>query len=190
MAIKQSTQSAREASVKKSTAPQQPSQAQALRSALYNLAEQELVKVPVLSMPHVKAPAVDPYLKPESITTQTVTFGDVSLPPIQRGIEPGLGLRGEPKDYSVAVIWVNRRQIDETLREIGRQQPELETVLKIVGRYMSYLDTMRSELGLTTAAAASWLKGDVPNVANALEQLQQARDIVGTWDDEYRLHLR
>jgi len=153
-------------------------------------APRKLRAVPVVSQPHRKAPAVDPYLRPESITTEAVTIGDVTLPPIQRGIEPGLGLDGESQSDSVSVIWISRRQIEEALREVGRQHPDLETVLKIVARYMGYLDTMRSEAGFTASAAASWLKGDAPDVKNALEQLQQLQGIVGSWNDAYRLHVR
>jgi hypothetical protein len=150
----------------------------------------ETVEVPYLSQPFGKAPKVDPYLKPGSYTTETLTFGDIELPPIMRGIEPHPDLQGRPTDYHVKVIWISRRQIDWVLREIEQQQPELETVLHIVSKWMSNMDTMRSEAKLGIGAGMSWLKGDKPDVKKALEQLQQVQEMLGSWHDEHRLYLR
>jgi len=143
-----------------------------------------------MSQPHRKAPPVDPYLRPESITTVPVAFGGVDLPPIQRGVQPGRGFGGEAVDYNVDVIWVNRRQIDLTLRAVERAHPDLGTLMKIVRGYMCHLDSMRSEVGFQFASVSSWLKGGEVNVEKALEQLDGVRDITGSWNDECRLILR
>jgi hypothetical protein len=151
----------------------------------------EMVPVPVLRQPYRKAPKVDPYLKPGSITTETLKFGDVELPPIQSGLEPGRGLTSnETRDYAVRVIWISRRQIDWVLSEIAHQHPELETVMHIVSKWMSRLDSMRDEMMLSTLSAQSMLKGDKPMVDYAREALGDVSAIAGSWHDEHRLHLR
>lgn len=189
MVTKKSTQSAREASVKKSLAPQKGHQAQALRSALYGLADQELVKLPVLSMPHAKAPAVDPYLKPETVSTEIVSFGGVTLPPILSGTQPGIGLGGEPKDYRVRVIWASRRQIDAVLSGIERERPEMQTLMEVVRAFTRSLDSIRAEVGLHIASVQSSLRCEPPKIDQAMTSLDTIRKMIGHWDDENRLLL-
>lgn len=133
--------------------------------------------------------ALDPYLRPESITSETLSYGDVDLPPILTGYEPGRDFDGKGRDYPVKVIHITRQQIDAVLRAIGREHPELETVLAITSKYMCTLDTQRSEMGLGVACAKSWLKGDDKNPERALQQLDGVARIVGNWNDSHRLHL-
>lgn len=173
MATQKSTRAPRGASVKQSPA------------------SAEMVQVPVLRRPYRKAPMVDPYLKPGSITTETLRFGDVELPPIQSGLEPGRALTSsEARDYAVRVIWISRRQIDWMLSEVAHQHPELETAMHIVSKWMCRLDSMRDELGQSVNSAVGTLKGDQPRVDYALESLTNAQSIAGSWHDEHRLHLR
>lgn len=148
----------------------------------------EYVEIPVLTQPYRKAPEIDPYLKPETVTQETLTFGDVSLPPTLSGIQPGHGLSGEAVNYQVKVIHVSRRQIEAVLREVGHQRPELQTVLKIVSSYMCHLDSVRDH----AIFGLSCLKGQIKagEVDKALENLASTREGLGRWHDEHRLHLR
>jgi hypothetical protein len=114
----------------------------------------------------------------------------VDLPPILSGYEPGQGFNGEAIDYPVQVIHISRQQIEAVLRAIGREHPELKTVLTITSSYMSALDTQRSEMGLGVSCAKSWLKGKDQDPARALQQLESVSRLVGNWNDSHRLHLR
>ncbi|WP_422085414.1 hypothetical protein [Variovorax sp.] len=189
MATEQFTKVTRDAPVKKSKAPQKSNQAQALRRALYAPAGEDLVKVPVLRTPYKKAPAVDPHLVPETVTSEIVSIGDVSLPPILRGIQRGQGLGGEPKDYSVKVVWASRRQIDAVLHAIEQEHPETRTVMEVVRSFLCNLDTMRSEASLQASSAASSLRCDPPKIDQALASLNAISGMCGRWNDERRLHL-
>lgn len=133
---------------------------------------------------------VDPYLKPGTVTTETLTFGDISLPPILSGIQPGQGLQGEAVDHHVKVIHISRRQIDWVLREIRAQHPDLDIVLQIVSRYMCSLDSVRGEARFGLACAKGWLRAEKPDLAKAMEQLDGVTEMLGDWHDEHRLHLR
>ena len=169
-----------------------PPKADAAKHTSSTAAEAEtLVSVPMLRQTYRKAPKVDPYLRPETVTEEVLRFGDIELPPILRGIEPGRSFSGnEPQDYPVRVIWISRRQIDWVLGEIVSQHPELDTVLHIVSKWMCHLDTMRAELGYSVGSAANLLQGERPNVPLALEALDSAMQQVGHFHDDYRLHLR
>lgn len=151
----------------------------------------EFVEVPFLKGPsRMVAPAVDPYLKPGSVTAETISFGEVALPPILSGIQEGQDLQGRPVDYPVRVIHVSRRQIDSVLRAIENAHPELEPVQKVVSSWMCGMDTMRDEAKFGLGCTMSWLKGETPNLEKALEQLNAVVEMLGHWHDERRLHLR
>lgn len=132
---------------------------------------------------------LDPYMRPESVTAETLSCGGVDLPPILTGYEPGRDFNGKNRDYSVKVIHITRQQIEAVLNAIGREHPELETVLAITSKYMCTLDTQRSEMGLGVACAKSWLKGDKPDPDRALQQLEGVSRLVGNWNDSHRLHM-
>lgn len=147
---------------------------------------------PEFTLPVQAKPApvmVDPYIRPETVKAESLSFGGVDLPPILTGYQPGRDFEGKTLDHPVKVIHITRHQIEAVLRAIGREHPELETVLAITAKYLSILDTMRDEIGLGTACAKSWLKGDEPDAARALKQLDGVSGIVGSWNDSYRLHL-
>lgn len=148
---------------------------------------------PKFTLPLDSTPALaplDPYMRPETIKAESLSFGGVDLPPILTGYEPGRDFDGKTLDYPVKVVHVTRQQIDAVLRAIGREHPELETVLNITSKYMCTLDTVRSEIGLGVACAKSWLKGEGVDPARALQQLDNVCDMVGSWNDSHRLHLR
>jgi hypothetical protein len=148
---------------------------------------------PKFTLPSSAAPApapLDPYIRPETLKGETLSFGGVDLPPILSGYEPGRDFEGKTLDYPVKVIHISRQQIEAVLRAIGREHPELETVLNITSKYMCTLDTKRSEMGLGVACAKSWLKGEEINPARAMKQLDNVSDMVGSWNASHRLHLR
>jgi hypothetical protein len=148
---------------------------------------------PDFTLPTRAIPApvtLDPYMRPESVTAETLSYGGVDLPPILTGYEPGKDFEGKTLDYPVKVIHITRRHIEAVLSAIGREHPELETVLAITSKYMCTLDTQRSEMGLGVACAKSWLKGNETNPDRALQQLDGVSHLVGNWNDSHRLHLR
>ena len=149
-------------------------------------AQPEMVDVPVLRLEnHRKAPPVDPYLKPETITTKVHTFSGVELPPVISGIQHVEG----SGDYSVQVMWINRRQIADVLTAIERDQPDLRVVMEVVRAFMCQMDTIRDETKHFVLAARSWAKGDDPDRARALEMLDGAIEMGGRWNDAQRLPL-
>lgn len=147
----------------------------------------ELVSVPVIGTAYAKTPKVDPYLKPGTVTTKAVSYGGVSLPPLMQGVEGGSALNGEPKDYSVQVMWVSRRQVDSVLRAIECEQPELRTVLSVVRAFMCHLDSVRDEAKLGVALAKGAL--EVGDSEVAIKNLDTAVKMLGRWNDEHRLYL-
>lgn len=158
-------------------------------SARQSAKDDQTVLVPVLAQPYAKAPATDPYLRAGTVTAETLTVCGYTLPPILRGIQPGLGLHGQPTDYSVKVVWVSRHQIQGMLSAIGKEHPDLDQALGVVSAYMCHLDTMRDETKLGVLAAAGWIKKDHPTCTGALENLQTVVGMLGRWRDEARLHL-
>jgi len=175
MATKKSTRAPRGASVKQSAAPAETS---------------PHVDVPFLSQRYRKAPDVDPYLKPGSVTEEVLNFGDITWPPIRRGLQATRGFDGATSEYPVRVIWISRREIDWALREIVRQRPELETVMEVVSKWMCRLDTIRSEMKFSVSCALSTLRAEEPDLALAINALEGVREAAGSWHDEYRLGLR
>lgn len=151
------------------------------------MAADEWVSVPVITSARAKAAKVDPYLKPGTVTTKAVSYGGVSLPPLMQGVEGGSALNGEPKDYSVKVMWVNRRQIDAVLCAIEREQPELQTVLSAVRAFMCHLDSVRDEAKLGASLAKGALKAGNSEVA--ISNLNTVVKMLGRWNDEHRLYL-
>lgn len=146
--------------------------------------EPETVLVPVLSSPYRKAPAVDPYLKPGSVTAEQLTICGYALPPILRGVQPCSG-----QDYNVEVIWMSRRQIEALMACVREQYPELSQMLAIMKAFMGNLDTLRDEAKLGILAARSWIKPDTPEGVHYRENLEAAARNLGRWNDENRLHL-
>ena len=150
-----------------------------------------MVEVPRLkSIGRKVAPAVDPYLKPGTVTAETITLGDIELPPILSGVEEGKGLQGQPVNYHVKVMHISRRQIDWALTVLEQQHPELEPVLHIVSRWMCAMDTMRDEAKFGIACSMTWLRGEKPDPGKAVEQLAGVVEMLGKWHDERRIHLR
>lgn len=152
--------------------------------------DDQTVLVPILAQPYAKAPATDPHLRAGTVTAEALTVCGYTLPPILRGIQPGLGLQGQPIDYSVKVVWVSRQQIQGMLAAIGNAHPELDQALGVVSAYLCHLDTMRDEAKLGVSAAAGWIKKDHPTCTGALDNLQTVTRMLGRWRDEARLHLR
>lgn len=146
--------------------------------------EPESVLVPVLSSPYRKAPEVDPYLKPESVTAEQLTICGYALPPILRGVQPCSG-----QDYNVEVIWMSRRQIETLMACVREQYPELSQMLSIMKAFMGNLDTLRDEAKLGILAARSWIKPDTPEGVRYRENLEAAAQNLGRWNDENRLFL-
>lgn len=152
--------------------------------------DNETVLVPFLPQPYAKAPATDPYLRAGTVTAEALTICGYTLPPILRGIQPGLGLSGEPTDYSVKVVWASRQHVDGMLAAIGQAHPDLHPALQVVRAYMLHLDTIRDEAKLGVMAARGWINKEHPTCAGALENLQTVTGMLGRWRDEARLHLR
>lgn len=152
--------------------------------------DDEMVSIPFIPQPYKKAPAVDPHLRPETVSKEIVKFGEVELPPVLSGIQPGLDLQGNPKDYRVRVIWASREQIDRVLKEIEHQQPEPAAVLEVVRSFMCEMDSIRNEASFGVSVARGWFeKKDGPDVNMALDCLQKVSGMFGRWRDERRLHL-
>lgn len=193
MATKESTQAAPAASVKQS-----PAKAKSLprgrttkeSAPLADATAGETVLVPVMSQPYAKAPAADPYLKPDTVTAEHLTVAGYALPPILRGVQPGKGFRGEPEDYSVKVIWIARRQIDAMLNAIEAEKPEMRQPFEIIRAFMCTLDTIRDEAKMGVLAARSCVKPDTPKGVSYRENLNGVAQQLGRWNDERRLHLR
>lgn len=149
----------------------------------------EVVNVPVLQLPYRKAPATDPYLRADSVTSEQVNVCGYALPPILRGIQPGAGLSGLPVDYSVQVIWISRRQIESMMAAVEEHHPELRLMLEVMRAFMCDLDTQRDEAKLGVRAALSWVKAAQPTNHHAIDQLEAVAQRLGQWNDERRLHL-
>ncbi len=147
----------------------------------------EMIDVPILVRPYSKAPPSDPYLRPESVTSETLTFGDTSLPPILSGVQPGLDLKGKPKDHQVKVMWASRRQIEEALEAVEKMHPDTGIVMKVVRSFMCSMDSIRdSALHVNLSAQRAMQDGRTDAAAKELASL---REVFGRWDDERRLHI-
>lgn len=132
----------------------------------------------------------DPYLRPDTVKAEIVDFNGVSLPPIFTGVEPGKGLNGEPVDYNVQVISINRTKIDAVLRVIKDLHPELHLPLTIVSEFMCHLDAVQSEARFGLACAKSWIKGDTPDALSARANLEGVAKMLGRANDTHRLYLK
>lgn len=147
----------------------------------------DMIAVPFLPQPYAKAPAVDPYLRPETITTHTVAVAGYDLPAVQRGIQPGLDFDGNPVDRTVSVVWMSRRHIDAMARAMARQHPELAQGLEIMRAFMCDMDTTRDAVAGEVADARRRIKAGDLDGADAV--LGHARELLGRWNDERRLGL-
>lgn len=147
----------------------------------------DTVAVSFIPQPYMKAPAVDPYLRAGTVTSQAVTVAGYSLPPILRGVQPGRDFDGKPVDRTVSVLWMSRRQIDDMARAMARQHPELAQGLEVMRTFMSDMDTMRDAVaGEVSCAAGDLARG---NPDRAIAALRTARDLLGRWNDSRRLML-
>jgi len=147
----------------------------------------ELVEVPFLPQPYRKAPKDDPYLKAETVTRKHLTVSGYSLPPILSGLQPGQDLEGQPKDYSVKVVWMSRQQIEAMLRSIENEQPAMGQALEIVRSFMCYLDTIRDSAKQYIISARNGIQSG--NLEYAQQSLDDATEMLGRWNDELRLPL-
>lgn len=147
------------------------------------------VSISVLPQSHTKAPTTDPYLKPETVTRSVVSVGGVSLPPILSGVQPGLAIDGQPKDYTVRVIWAARRHIDDVLTAFAQEHPENSEVVAVVRAFMSTLDTVRDEVKLRAQVSKGYLQKSEPDTESAIECIDRIVKMLGRWDDEHRLSL-
>lgn len=133
--------------------------------------------------------ATDPNLREGTVTAETVTVCGYTLPPILKGVQPGLDLDGEPMDYRVKVIRVSRNHVDRMLFAISENHPELAQPLEIVSTYMMHLDTMREEAALGTLATLGWLRKEQDKHPQAFANLETVARMLGHWGSEARLHL-
>lgn len=135
-----------------------------------------------------QAPAVDPFLRPESVRSQAAAFKGHALPPIWSGVQPGMDLNGEPKDYGVSVMWADRRQVDELLIHIADLDHDMRLAVAVIRAYLVNLDTqrdaVRSQLASAQIAARS---GDAER---ALRSVDSALARLSRWDDARRLLLQ
>ena len=161
-----------------------------MANSIVHESEADTVSVPVLGPRGREVPEKDPYLVEGTETTETVTVCGYELPPIREGVHRGLGLRGQPQDYNVRIVWVSRRQIDAMLKAIGQQHPELDQALEVVSTFIMHLDTIRDETGLGIAAALGVLRKEKDKHPHALENLETVNRMLGRWDDAARLHLQ
>ena len=146
----------------------------------------EMVSVPVLQLEGYRpSPSVDPYIRPDTLTTKVHTFNGVDLPPVFSGLQHVKG----SGDYPVSVIWINRRQVADVLASVEQDRPDLRLVMEIVRSFMCHMDTIRDETKQFVLAARSWLKDDSPDLTRAREMLDGAVEMSGRWNDAQRLPL-
>ena len=138
-----------------------------MANSIVHESEADTVSVPVLGPRGREVPEKDPYLVEGTETTETVTVCGYELPPIREGVHRGLGLRGQPQDYNVRVVWVSRRSAAAP----GR-------------------GAIRDETGLGIAAALGVLRKEKEKHPHALENLETVNRMLGRWDDAARLHLQ
>lgn len=160
----------------------------ATKKSKSNADQPETVLVPVIRTRYFKAPAIDPHLRPESITVEKVTVCGYELPPIQSGIQPGQGFKGEPCDYPVRVIWIGRRQVEEMMAAVSASHPELGPMLQVMKAYLCCMDSLRDGAKHGMLAASGWTSDDEKGqyYRRNLEGVARA---LGNWNDERRLHL-
>lgn len=133
------------------------------------------------------APRTDPYLKPETVRQEAVAFKGLELPPVMHGTQPGLDLHGNPRDYVVSVMWIDRQQVEGLMGRIVDEHPDLSFAVGVLKSYVGHLDTQRSEARLHMAGALSALKnGDSDQAARGAEI---ALSMFCRWDDARRLML-
>lgn len=132
----------------------------------------------------------DPYLRPDTVKAEIVEFNGVSLPPIFTGVEPGKGFNGEPVDYNVQVISIDRTKIDAVLSAIKDLHPELHLPLTIVSEFMRHLDALQSEARFGLACAKSWINGDTQDAVSARANLEGVAKMLGRANDAHRLYLK
>lgn len=149
----------------------------------------DAVTVPVIGNPGRKAPPVDPHLRPETVSKEIVKFGEIELPPVLSGIQPGLGLNGAAKEYPVRVIWASRSQVEQVLSEVERIHPDTSMVMQVVRSFMCHMDTIRDEAKLGVLAARGWVKPDTQDGSHYRDNLDAVVRMLGRWDDEHRLHI-
>lgn len=134
------------------------------------------------------ATPLDPYLLPDTIETETISFAGVALPPIVTGMQPGLDLSGKPELRKVRAINVNRRHIDNILRALEQERPDLEILLKVIRGYICSLDSTRDSATWCLAMARSALKEGCAE--KALEKIDVTGGVLGTWSELHRLIIR
>lgn len=146
-----------------------------------------MVAVPFLTQPSSKAPAVDPHLLPGSVSVQPITFGDLELPPVIAGVQPGLDLNGDPRDYDVRVMWASRKHIDSALKKVEAEHADTVVVMEMVRAFICHIDSIRDSALLVNLGATQALKAG--RSGDAIEQLTAQRGVFGRWNDEHRLFL-
>ena len=128
---------------------------------------------------------VDPFLKPESITSDMLTFGQVALP-ILSGVQPGgIGLDGKHRDFDVRVVHVSRERVDDMLDAAEQEHPELADLFALTKALACRLDTIRDEAKFGLSGVMSRLRAG--EVDKALEELTVAHSCLGRWEEVHRL---
>jgi hypothetical protein len=62
---------------------------------------------------------------------------------IEQKVEDGLDLDGTPKQYDVEKCTTTRRAVEEALRQIGLEHPELHDCMRVAAAMLVRLDTIR-----------------------------------------------
>lgn len=133
-------------------------------------------------------PDSDPYLKPDTVRKETVSCVGMDLPPLLHGIQPGLDFQGNPKDYEVAAMWIDRHQVDRLLSHVANKFPELELSMSVVRSYLGHLDTSMNEAMAQMSSARSALEnGKLDQAAKAADT---ALSMFCRWNDSRRLLVR
>lgn len=135
-----------------------------------------------------KAPAVDPFLRPDSVTSQAAAFKGYALPPILSGVQAGMDLNGEPKDYDVSVMWADRRQVDALLDRIADLDHDMHLAVAVIRAYLCNLDTQRDETRLQLACAQT--AGRAADAERTLQFVDAALSRLSRWDDARRLLIQ
>lgn len=127
---------------------------------------------------------LDPYLKPKSITSRTIAFGDVSLR-VLSGVQPGIDLDGKPRDFNVRVASVSRQHVDDMLQAVEQEHPELADLLALTKALACRLDTIRDEAKFGLSGVMSRLRAG--EIDKALDELDVTRRSLGRWEEVHRL---
>ena len=107
---------------------------------------------------------------------------------IEQKVEDGLDLDGTPKQYDVEKCTTTRRSVEEALRQIGLEHPELHDCMRVAAAMLVRLDTIRDEAGLHLSGAR-W-KASQGKAEEAVTAMDTVMQVLGNWDDSHTLYIR